>query len=311
MNFLTMEYFVMLAREKNFTRAADKLHITQQTLSAHIAALEKETSCKLFVRQVPLKLTYAGQIFLRYAQDFCKKNRSLKQELNDVAEEETGELRLGMSPTREKILLPQLIADFQKRHPYIFFNLTEASNLRLQQKLLAGEIDLAIAHFPETLAGLEQKYYYREEIVLLAGKKLLASLYHSQLPQILKVMEQRQPNCLQILETCPFLLNNGTNITGHVARRLLAQAGFTPTVKVVSDNMETLLRLCTLGIGAMFCPDNLARNILTKAELAQLVIFSLPQASHQISFGLRKEPHRWSVLQQFVDEALTRAPAKS
>ena len=56
MNFLTMEYFLMLAQEKNFTRAAERLHITQQTLSAHIALLEKETQSKLF-ELLPVKWT--------------------------------------------------------------------------------------------------------------------------------------------------------------------------------------------------------------------------------------------------------------
>lgn len=54
MNFQTMEYFIALARERSFTRAAEGLHITQQSLSAHIAGLEKEVGCPLLVRHVPL-----------------------------------------------------------------------------------------------------------------------------------------------------------------------------------------------------------------------------------------------------------------
>ena len=60
MNFLSMKYFLMLAEERSFTKAAERLHITQQTLSAHVAALERETGAKLFVRHVPLELTDSG-----------------------------------------------------------------------------------------------------------------------------------------------------------------------------------------------------------------------------------------------------------
>ena len=67
MNFLTMEYFLAVAQEKNFTRAAARMNITQQTLSAHIGALEKELGCRLFDRTKPLRLTYAGETLLRYA----------------------------------------------------------------------------------------------------------------------------------------------------------------------------------------------------------------------------------------------------
>lgn len=68
MNFNSLEYFIVLARERNFTRAADALHITQQSLSAHIANLERELNAPLLVRCTPLQLTYAGRTFLRYAE---------------------------------------------------------------------------------------------------------------------------------------------------------------------------------------------------------------------------------------------------
>lgn len=56
MNFSSMDYFVMVAQERSFTRAAERLHTTQQTLSAHIANLEKEMGSRLFERSVPLHL---------------------------------------------------------------------------------------------------------------------------------------------------------------------------------------------------------------------------------------------------------------
>ena len=68
MNFHSLDYFLVLAREKNFTRAAEALHITQQSLSSHIANLERELNCTLLVRRTPLELTYAGRTFLRYAE---------------------------------------------------------------------------------------------------------------------------------------------------------------------------------------------------------------------------------------------------
>ena len=69
MNFSSMDYFITVARERSFSRAAERLHITQQTLSAHIAGLEKELGTKLLVRSIPLELTYAGEVFLGYAVD--------------------------------------------------------------------------------------------------------------------------------------------------------------------------------------------------------------------------------------------------
>ena len=61
MNFQSMEYFAAVAKNRSFTRAADALHITQQTLSAHIAGIERELGCPLLIRHIPLELTYAAR----------------------------------------------------------------------------------------------------------------------------------------------------------------------------------------------------------------------------------------------------------
>ena len=77
MNFSSMEYFVVLAQERNFTRAAERLHMTQQSLSSHIAAMERELGCQLFVRHIPLDFTYAGEVMLRYAGHFQKEHEKV------------------------------------------------------------------------------------------------------------------------------------------------------------------------------------------------------------------------------------------
>lgn len=77
MNFDSLEYFSVLARERSFTRAAELLHITQQSLSSHIANLERELKCPLVVRRIPLELTFAGQTFLRYAEELRRTQHAM------------------------------------------------------------------------------------------------------------------------------------------------------------------------------------------------------------------------------------------
>ena len=78
MNFLSIEYFAAVASEHSFSKAAKRLGITQQTLSANIAALERELGCTLFVRHVPLELTYAGTVFAHRGGRFPAPMNSLK-----------------------------------------------------------------------------------------------------------------------------------------------------------------------------------------------------------------------------------------
>ena len=98
MNFDSLEYFSVLAQERSFTRAAELLHITQQSLSSHIAGLEKELNCQLVVRRIPLELTYAGKTFLRYAEDIRRLQHTMQQELCDISQNQKGELRLHPQP---------------------------------------------------------------------------------------------------------------------------------------------------------------------------------------------------------------------
>lgn len=95
MNLQTMEYISALARERSFTRAAEALHITQQSLSGHIAAVEQELGVQLIVRHVPLELTYAGRAFLRHAEAIRQEVLELRQELCDITGEQRGQLRIG------------------------------------------------------------------------------------------------------------------------------------------------------------------------------------------------------------------------
>lgn len=148
-----MKYFLTLAEEKNFTRAAEKLHITQQTLSAHIGGLEKEVGTKLFVRHVPLELTDSGAVFLRYARIFSRNELALKRELSDVSGQYKGILRIGIAPCRGRVELPEVIASFRENYPHVSIWLHEMANEDIWNALKRDEIDVAMARVLGGAAG--------------------------------------------------------------------------------------------------------------------------------------------------------------
>lgn len=172
MNFLSMDYFLMTAEKLSFTKAADALHITQQTLSTHIANLEQELDCRLFVRHVPLELTYAGEIFRQYATDFQKKYRAMQHEFADLNKNEQGVLRIGISFTRCHAIMPGIITEYQQRFPHMEIQVIENANTGLQKDLMEHKIDLAIAKFPDSLPGITLTDFYEEEVVLLLADSL-------------------------------------------------------------------------------------------------------------------------------------------
>lgn len=303
MNFQSMDYFTMVAQKRSFTKAAQALHITQQTLSVHIASIERELGCQLFLRRIPLELTYAGEVFLEYALDFQKKYRTMLREFGDISHDQKGRLRIGIAHTRGRTILPAMFQDFQNLHPQIEIQLAEDLNDVLPQKLLNGEIDLAIAHFPEQLPGVTLRDFYEEEVVLLISRELLQETYGSSAGEITgRITEKKE---FHLLEKCPFLMNNQQDIAGKIARTFIAKTNIHPKIKAESENIETLLDLCERGFGACFCPDNLTATALSERQLSHMCIFHLDQsARYMIRFGWPEHSYQWNVLTDFMDISL-------
>jgi len=299
MNFSSMDYFVVLARERSFTRAAEQLHITQQSLSAHIAGLEKELGCQLLVRSVPLKLTYAGEVFLRYAADFQSAQTAMQREFSDISRNQKGVLRVGAAATRGHSLLPPAISRFQELYPRIRVELTEAANDVLCQRLQQGRLDLAIADFPPSLPGVQLRDLYREETVLYIHRRLFASVYGDEAP---RREQQFRSGDFSALGECPFVMGSPEDIDGRIGRSFLQSAGVgQPEIRAVSHNVGMLLALCSRGIGACFCPGNLARFMLTGSRREELIGFPLPEETrYWIRFGYPAQSYQWSVIDAFM-----------
>ncbi len=310
MNFQSLEYFEMLARERNFTRAAERLHITQQSLSSNIAKMEKELGCQLIVRHVPLDLTYAGTVLLRYAEFFREERLQMSHEFCDISQNQRGILRIGIANTRGRAILPDVIMKFQETYPLIRIALMEDSNDNIHRKLLDGEVDLAIANFPNSLPGVTLRDFYREEVALFVSRKLFESLFGDEAPY--RAQEFEQGN-YSVIANCPLMLGSVEDIGGHIERMLLKRADIIhPRIVMTSGNLETLLAMCLRGAGACFCPELLVRSTLTTEQLDSLLVLHVGEmARYQIRFGYRTHTYQWSIIDAFIQTTINIVPGAS
>lgn len=300
MNFLTMDYFITLAEELSFTKAAEKLNITQQTLSAHIANVEKELGCKLFERSVPLRLTYAGEVFLSYVRRFQTEHRSMEQEFLDITGDERGNLRVGISSTRGHIVMPDAIAEFQKLHSGITIDLREGENLELIELLKNDELDMIVAHVPGEQPGLVVEKLYREEVVLLASIELLRKHYGLEAAHVADMVERTGD--LAPLANLPFMLVGKRDVPGDIARQVFERSNIRPKVCVKSRNAETLLALAKRGVGACFSPGELVATVCPPGSNAGLRVIHLGKpALYTISAAWKRSDHVWSIILAFYE----------
>lgn len=301
MNFLTMDYFLMVASKRNITKAAEELHITQQTLSAHISALEKELACQLFVRSNPLQLTYAGEVFLRHATHIYESWQAMWNEFNDLTHNQRGKLLVGIDYTRSRTLMPRIISAFQAAYPLIEVRVLEGTNKDLQQNLISKDIDLAIARFPEKIPGIEVSDFYNEEVIMLASKQLLKG----DAPDAQKYLIN-----LNDFQKYPFLLGGANDISSQLGIELLRRSNFQPIVKARSNNLETLLALCANNTGICFCPISSLRAVLSEEQINQMQIYHLASDSiYPIRFAHRQSSYCWNMVSEFIRISLEQKAA--
>lgn len=314
MNFLPMRYFIAVAQCKGISRAAKELYITQQTLSAHMSALEKELGCTLFMRKPRFELTYAGKRFLEYALSFCSEYDSMNREFSDIGGKENGIVRVGVAHTRSSTILPSIIEGFQKQYPYIQIASIEQTNSRILEALCAGERDVAIARFDNAAPELSVRTLYSEDVLIVVSKQLLdiesddevgtlsdkgtghssdKGTGHSSSNSELPIAEEEpstsegddspttkghigisQP-ILDKLANIAFFMSSDEDITGRIGSAFLRKNNLNPPIKAYSDNAATLLALCVKGLGACFCPNKLLFATLSPQQLASVHVIPI------------------------------------
>lgn len=305
MNLYSFSYFIVLERERSFTRAAQALHITQQSLSTHISQLEKEIGTPLIIRHTPLELTFAGEAFLRHAKIMEHELAELQHEMSDITEQHRGILRIGVGFTRSHAIMPPIIEAFQKEYPNIEIVLRESTNRRIRIALENKEIDLAIARFEKKSRGIRTDLFYREKIYLILSSELLSALNIDRE----ELVRQLRIGNLRAMKDCPFVMCSPDDIVGRMERDLLEKAGIRPIVKASSDNIETLLSLCNRSVGACLCPDRLFEVAFSEEEYQQLEVFSLgEEADYPMEFGWGEDSYQWKVITEFIRIARNALP---
>jgi LysR family cyn operon transcriptional activator len=174
-----LRYFTALAESLSFTKAADRVHVTQSTLSHQIRQLEEEVGQPLFDRiGKKVVTTEAGELFLGFA------TRALKEVDYGIAMLKpgggglTGQVRIGATHTFNIGLIPECVALFLAKHPTVQVRVEELAADQIGAKLHAGELDIGIAYRPTGPTNLWFEPLYNEEMVLvvseahpLAGRK--------------------------------------------------------------------------------------------------------------------------------------------
>ena len=248
MDIRALRYFVELVREQSFTRASEKLFVTQPTISKMIRSMEEELGQPLLNREGhSFTLTDSGQVLFAHGQLILAQMQQLEAELADLQSLQHGRLALGIPPMVGHVYA-DLIRAYRSRYPKVELSIVEYGGRRIEQAVLEGELDLAITMLPT-----------REEGVLSA---LELDCYPIQvvLPDLPRWRGDSEIRLADLQEE-PFLLYTQAFTLSERLEQACQQAGFVPQVAARSSQWDFLTAMVRSGMGVAFLPEPICRRL--------------------------------------------------
>ncbi|HZU73595.1 MAG TPA: LysR substrate-binding domain-containing protein [Acidimicrobiales bacterium] len=240
-----LRYFVAVAEERHFTRAAERLEVAQPSVSSQIRKLEEELGSTLFDRgRSGASLTQAGETLLPLARRVLSDLEDAEARLRELDSLQHGRLSIGATPSLSTVLLPAALAEFHAAHPGVTLSLFEEGSGLLVQRLVTGEIELGLVILPQRHPGLSTTALATEELVVVAAPD------HR--------LAGRRGLTVSELQGVPLVMfRDGYDLRSSTLEAC-HQAGFEPALATEGGEMDGVLALVAAGLGAAVVPSIVA-----------------------------------------------------
>lgn len=257
MNFLNLYYFSIAAEELNFTKAAKRLFISQQSLSNHISRLESEFGVVLFNRTQPVTLTDAGETLYRRSQNLLDEKKQLETAMQDLRDFRKGELTIGISTSRGAVILPDILPEFHTLFPQIDLKLVEGTTLEINRALYEGRADLRIGFAMDDPDQVHEELLHTEHLVCAVPNSFLKKYLAPDKPY-------PYPGTMQdfrLFADCPFIKMQHNVWLGEMFEKCCRHYQVEPSVVLETSSMSTLVSLCSVGLGSIVLPEIFATRV--------------------------------------------------
>jgi LysR family transcriptional regulator, hydrogen peroxide-inducible genes activator len=242
-----LRYFVAVADEGSFSRAAAKVRVAQPSLSQQIRKLEAEVGQPLFDR-LPrsVVLTEAGRCLMDYARQILASINDARRCVDELKGEIAGNLAVGAIPTIAPYVLPELVVTFQKHYPQVTLEIVEDVTSGITRRIEAGELDVAIA------STCQQTPTLRRES--LSAEPLLALLPEDH-PMAKKALIE-----LDDLKSQRFLLLHEMHCLSQQVNHLLESRRLRPEIALAGSQLTTIANMVAAAIGVSIVPQMMVKH---------------------------------------------------
>ena len=277
MELRQLRYFLAVAEELHFGRAAEKLHMSQSPLTVQIRRLEKELGADLFNRSTrKVSLTPMGESFQTRVKAVLEDLEDAVAEINDVGSGRRGRLRVGFVSSASYTVIPEAVLRFRELQPRVDLVLRPLTSGEQVEELLEGGLDIGLIRDPEPVPGLTLEPLLTEDLVAVIPERHPLALAHEVLPEDL---------AKEGMILFPYRL-----MPGFVAQvlKIFKPGGRIPTVVQQAIHQETVVGLVAAGLGISILPESISR--FQTAGVVIRPITTGPKTSLLIARPLRPAP---------------------
>lgn len=278
-----LEYFEKVSKYKNFTKAAEALHVSQPSVTNSIRKLEEELGVVLLDRNKKrVSLTEEGKVFLKRVEKILFEVEDTLLEIQDLKCLNQGQIKLGLPPIIGAHFFPNMFIEFTKKHPCVDLQVYEEGSINVHHSIEEGELDLGLIILPKEARNLETIEILKNNIVLCVSKD------HE--------LSKKEKVHFTELKNENFILLKEDSFHRQAIMQKCRQHKLDPHIIFSSSQIETIKALVTSGVGISFLLE-IAAN-----KTHDLVAIPL-EDTIEITIGLawRKDKYLSKASRCFID----------
>ena len=266
MDMKQLQSFAAVVEYRSFTKAAEKLYISQPTISTHIRLLEEELrSCLIIRSKRGVEITPRGQELYACARDILSLRDSL---LRRWTEEQSHIIQLGASTIPSAYILPEILPEYGRIHPEVYFTIHQSDSQGVADGILNGSFDVGLAGMDLEHEQLTCVPFYQDRMVLITPVT----------PRFLALKEAPEAPLDSLLEA-PIILREQGSGSRKSAERFLESVGIQEEALNVTariNDQESIKNLVAGGLGVSILSERAARNFVQEKRV---LLFELPEAA--------------------------------
>lgn len=305
--FSNMSYVYEVYKEGSFSKAADKLFISQPALSATVKKVEKKIGTPLFDRsRNPVRLTECGKKYIKIVEQIMEMEEEFAGYVSNLNELSTGTLCIGGTYLFVSYVFPGILKKFHQLYPNVELSMVEGHTSQLEQKLFSGEIDLLMDNYPMNEELYEKRYVKTEHLILAVPaafkSNAAAKSWSLSAADIQNGVHKRKETYgvpLKMFEEELFVFLKEHNDTRERVEDICKRAGIIPKVAWKLDQMLTTYHLTEQGMGISFISDTAIKYLPKDLNVSYYKIDD-PAAERNVYFYYRKNKYFTRSMEEFM-----------